>query len=640
MVRLLPEQALLSVLWTKEKGTVLRSSAGEALKECRNERHAGCRSAGRSERRVQVNSPKKDFSKSDLSLFISYILPHRRLFAIDMGLSVLIAAVDLAFPFLTRQAMKRLLPENLYLAFFATMLAILAAYLLRAYFQYQVTVIGHGMGTKVEADMRGDVFAHMQELSFSFFDKNRTGVLLGRVTNDLFEIVELAHHATENILTCAVTLAGSVVILLTINWKLTLVLVVLLPACLIFSARQRTNMQNANKEVKKKTGEINAAIESGISGIRTSKAFANERTEEDKFAVANENFKTSKVGYYKAMGLFNAGIEATIGIMQVSVIAFGGLQMMSGELDIVDLMTFTLYVSTFTMPVRKLANFMGIYTQGTAGFSRFLELMRTEPEIKDAPDAVELDHVEGRIRYDHVNFHYDDGTEVLSDINVEIRPGETFALVGSSGGGKTTMCHLLPRFYDVTGGAVMIDGVDVRKISQESLRKHIGIIQQDVFMFAGTVMENIRYGRPDATDLEVAEAAKAAEIHDEIMKMPDGYHTFIGERGVVLSGGQKQRISIARVFLKNPPILILDEATSALDSVTEQKIQDSLDRLSEGKTCMVIAHRLSTIRNADCIAVVDHQHITEMGSREELLAKNGEYAELERAQALAGREEV
>lgn len=584
------------------------------------------------------SSGTRDFSRSDLSVFISYILPHKRMFAVDMGLSVLIAAVDLIFPYVTRQAMNRLLPEKMYTAFFVTMMIVLASYLLRAYFQYKVTVIGHGMGTRVEADMRADVFAHMQRLSFSFFDKNRTGVLLGRVTNDLFEIVELAHHGPENILTCSLTLLGAVIILLTINWKLTLVLIVLLPLSLWFSMRQRMHMREANKEVKKKTGEINAAIESGISGIRTSKAFANEQAEEDKFAVANENFKTSKVGYYKAMGLFMGGIEATIGLMQVAVIAAGGLLMMQENLTIVDLLTFTLYVSTFTTPVRKLAQFMEIYTQGTAGFSRFLELMRTEPEIQDAPDAVRLEHVEGHIRYDHVDFHYGDGTEVLKDINVEIQPGQTFALVGSSGGGKTTMCHLLPRFYDVTGGTVSIDGMDVRKITQESLRQNIGIIQQDVFMFAGTIMENIRYGRPDATDLEVAAAAKMAEIHDEIMNMPDGYHTFVGERGVVLSGGQKQRISIARVFLKNPPILILDEATSALDSVTEQKIQASLDRLSEGKTCIVIAHRLSTIRNADCIAVVEHQHIAEMGSRAELLAKNGEYASLERAQALAAGE--
>ena len=552
-----------------------------------------------------------------------------------MVLSVLVAVIDLTFPFATRQAMNRLLPQGLYGTFFAVMACIFAAYLLRAFFMYQVTVIGHGMGTRVEADMRRDVFAHMQELSFSFFDRNRTGILMGRVTNDLFEIVELAHHGPENILTCSLTITGAVIVLLTINWKLALVLIVLLPACIYFSIYQRMRMQNANRAVKQRTGEINAAIESGISGIRTSKAFANEEAEKDKFRAANESFKASKVGYYKAMGLFMAGIEATVGVMQAAVIAVGGLLMMRGELTLVDLLTFTLYVSTFTGPVRKLAQFMEIYTQGTAGFSRFLELMRTEPEITDAPDAVELRDVRGEIRYDHVDFSYQDGTEVLRDINVEIRPGETFALVGSSGGGKTTMCHLLPRFYDVTKGAVTVDGLDVRRVTQRSLHRNIGIIQQDVFMFAGTVMDNIRYGRPDASEEEIIEAAKRAEIHEEIMRMPRGYESYIGERGVVLSGGQKQRISIARVFLKNPPILILDEATSALDSVTEQRIQESLDRLSEGKTCIVIAHRLSTIRNADCIAVVEDKKILEMGSRTELLEKNGEYARLERAQAMA-----
>jgi ATP-binding cassette subfamily B protein len=577
----------------------------------------------------------KDYSKPDLRIFIEYIWPHRKLFAIDMVLSVLVAVIDLTFPFATRQAMNRLLPQGLYGTFFAVMACIFAAYLLRAFFMYQVTVIGHGMGTRVEADMRRDVFAHMQELSFSFFDRNRTGILMGRVTNDLFEIVELAHHGPENILTCSLTITGAVIVLLTINWKLALVLIVLLPACIYFSIYQRMRMQNANRAVKQKTGEINAAIESGISGIRTSKAFANEEAEKDKFRAANESFKASKVGYYKAMGLFMAGIEATVGVMQAAVIAFGGLLMMQGELTLVDLLTFTLYVSTFTGPVRKLAQFMEIYTQGTAGFSRFLELMRTEPEITDAPDAVDLKDVRGEIRYDHVDFSYQDGTEVLRDINVRIRPGETFALVGSSGGGKTTMCHLLPRFYDVTNGAVTVDGLDVRRVTQRSLHRNIGIIQQDVFMFAGTVMDNIRYGRPDASEEEIVEAAKMAEIHEEIMRMPKGYESYIGERGVVLSGGQKQRISIARVFLKNPPILILDEATSALDSVTEQRIQESLDRLSRGKTCIVIAHRLSTIRNADCIAVVEDKGILEMGSREQLLEMNGEYARLERAQAMA-----
>ena len=575
---------------------------------------------------------KKDFSKSDLAVFVSYIIPHKKLFAVDMLLSILIAGVDLTFPFITRTAMNRLLPQKLYTAFFAVMGIVLLAYVLRAVFQYYITVIGHGYGTLVEADMRADLFAHMQKLSFSFFDKNRTGVLLGRVTNDLFEIVELAHHGPENILTCTLTIIGAIVILLFINPQLTLVLIVLLPLTILFSMRQRLSMRNANIEVKKKTGEINAAIESGISGIRTSKAFANESVEEDKFNLANENFKKSRVGYYKAMGRFMGGMEAAISLMQVSVIAVGGAMMMNGRLDIVDLLTFTLYVSTFTSPVRKLTQFMEIYTSGTAGFSRFLEIMRTEPEIKDAPDAVELSDVQGRISYENVSFHYKDGTDVLRNVSVTVEPGQTLALVGSSGGGKTTMCHLLPRFYDVSGGAVKLDGIDVKKITQESLRRNIGIIQQDVFMFAGTIMENIRYGKPDASDKEVINAAIKAEIHEEIMSFPDGYYTYVGERGLVLSGGQKQRISIARVFLKEPPILILDEATSALDSVTERRIQESLDLLSHGRTCIVIAHRLSTIRDADQIAVIENQGITEIGTRKELLARGGVYASLERAQ--------
>ncbi len=583
-----------------------------------------------------MQDTKKDFTKSDLSIFISYMLPHKKLFALDMFLSALIAFIDLSFPYITRKAMNSLLPQKMYAAFFAVMAAVLAAYLLRAFFQYKVTVIGHGYGTLVEADMRSDVFAHMQRLSYSFFDRNRTGVLLGRVTNDLFEIVELAHHGPENILTCSLTIVGALIILLFINPRLTLVLLVLLPVAIYCTMRQRLNMRRANREVKKKTGEINAAIESGISGIRTSKAFANEQVEEDKFEAANENFRKSKADYYKAMGLFMGSMEATIGLMQAAVIAVGGIMLMNGTLNLVDLLTFTLYVSTFTTPVRKLAQFMEIYTQGTAGFSRFLEIMRTEPEIQDAPDAVEIKDVKGRITYDHVSFHYNDGADVLKDINVTVEPGTTLALVGSSGGGKTTMCHLLPRFYDVSEGAVRIDGMDVRKITQESLRRHIGIIQQDVFIFAGTIMENIRYGRPDATDKEVINAAIRAEIHDEIMAMPDGYQTFVGERGVILSGGQKQRVSIARVILRQPPILILDEATSALDSVTERKIQESLDLLSAGRTCIVIAHRLSTVRSADQIAVIENQGISEIGTRKDLLARNGIYAALERAQEMTG----
>lgn len=577
---------------------------------------------------------KKDFSKHPLRVFASYFGPHRRLFFIDMLCAVIVAVIDLVFPFVSKISMQRLLPDKLFTTFFIIMAILFLSYVLKGYLYYVITVIGHKVGVLVEADMRRDIFTHMQELSFNFYDHNRTGVLLSRITNDLFDITELAHHGPENILICSLTIVGAMAVMFTVQWQLALVLLILLPLCFWFTLKQRVYMRDTNIEVKKKTAEINAAIESGISGIRTAKAFANEQAEQSKFDKSNDMFKSAKVEYYRAMGLFQSGMEFTMGIMQVVVIAVGGVLIMQGKMDYIDLVTFSLYVSTFVSPIRKLAQFMEQYMQGSAGFSRFLEVMRTEPDIEDAPGAETLENVKGEIRYDNVSFSYSDGTEVLKNINLTIHAGESFALVGPSGGGKTTMCHLLPRFYDVTEGSVSVDGHDVRSVTQESLRRNIGIIQQDVFMFAGTIRENIRYGRPDATDQEVVEAAVRAEIHKEIMEMPDGYDTYIGERGVMLSGGQKQRISIARVFLKNPPILILDEATSALDSVTEQRIQASLEQLSRGRTSIIIAHRLSTIRNADRIAVVEGEHILEEGSHDELMAKNGAYAALQRAQKL------
>ncbi len=575
---------------------------------------------------------QKDFSRGTLRIFMSYIRPHRGMFYVDMLCALVVSVIDLVFPMVSRRSMQTLLPERRFAVFFVVIAVLLAAYVLKGVLYYFITIVGHGMGVRVEADMRRDVFAHIEELSFSYFDHNRTGVLLSRVTNDLFDITELAHHGPENILICTLTILGAIAIMFTIRWELALVLLIFIPLCFWFTMRQRVRMQDANIEVKRKTAEINAAIESGISGVRTAKAFANERAELEKFDRSNALFKTAKQGYFRAMGIYQSGMEFTMGAMQAVVIGVGGFLIMQERMDYIDLITFTLYVSTFISPVRKFSQFMEMFMQGTAGFSRFLEVMRTEPEIQDAPDAKTLKDVRGAVEYRNVSFSYDNGTEVLKDINLTIRAGERFALVGPSGGGKTTLCHLLPRFYDVTRGAVLLDGNDVRALTQESLRRSIGIIQQDVFLFAGTVRENIRYGRPDATDAEVEQAAVRAELHREIQELPDGYDTYIGERGVMLSGGQKQRISIARVFLKNPPVLILDEATSALDSVTEQRIQASLDRLSHGRTCIIIAHRLSTIRSADRIAVVEGTGIVEMGSHAELMAQDGVYAALQRAQ--------
>ena len=581
---------------------------------------------------------KKNYNDNPFKIFISYITGHKDLFAIDMACAIIVSVIDMVFPYISRMSMNRLLPQSLFTTFFAVMGIMILAFIFRAVLYYVITVVGHRMGVLVESDMRRDIFTHMQDLSCSFYDKNRTGVLMSRITSDLFEITELAHHGPENVVICTLTIVGSIVMMFTIEWRLALVIAVTLPLCLWFTLSQRKRMKEANVEVKRKTAEISAAIESSISGIRTAKAFANEQQESDKFDKANELFRGSKVEYYKTMGLYMCGMEFTTSIIQVIVIAVGGLLIMGGKMDYVDLVTFTLYVSAFISPVKRLAQFSEMYMQGSAGFSRFLEIMRTEPGIKDKPDAKEMGPVRGEIEYKDVSFDYGNGIPVLSHIDLHVKPGECLAVVGPSGGGKTTLCQLLPRFYDVCGGSVSVDGVDVRDVTQSSLRRNIGIIQQDVFMFAGTIRENIRYGRPDATDEEIIQAAVRAEIHNEIMEMPDGYDSYIGERGVMLSGGQKQRLSIARVFLKNPKILILDEATSALDTVTEQRIQASLDQLSQGRTTIIIAHRLSTIKNADVIAVVEGEHIVEMGSHKELVDKDGIYAALCRAQSMEKEE--
>ena len=582
-----------------------------------------------------VQGKKKDFSQSALRVFLAYYKPHWKLLLLDLFMAVFAVAAELGFPYGTRYALRQLLPQGLYREFFLLMAALLGAYLVRAVSQYIVTLWGHELGVRVEADMREDIFEHVQSLSFSFFDKHRTGKLMSRMTTDLFEITELAHHGPETVLQATLTIVGAFLILLTIRWELAVILFAMLPVLLFIVMRLRVRLRERSLDVKRETAEINTAVEAGVSGIRTVKAFANEQDAMEKFHVSNEKFKFSKRGYYKIFGLFNASTEFSISLLQLVTITVGGVFIIKGKMDAVDLITFSLYVSTFVTPIRKLTQFVEQFQKGSSGFLRFLEIMRTEPDIRDAPDAEELKDVRGEVEFRDVSFHYDRGGEVLKNIDLRVQPGETLALVGPSGGGKTTLSQLLLRFYDPSEGEVLVDGHDIRTVTQSSLHHQIGIIQQDVFLFADTVRENIRYGRPDATDAEVEEAARRASIHKEILEMPDGYDSFVGERGVKLSGGQKQRIAIARVFLKNPPILVLDEATSALDSVTEAAIQSSLDTLSEGRTTIIVAHRLATVRGADRIAVIEKGTIAEYGTHRELLEKNGRYAELWNTQKLS-----
>ena len=571
----------------------------------------------------------KDYqTRSPLRIFLSYFKPHRRLFALDMTCAFLIALIDLAFPLVSRQALYTWLPEKQFRVFFIVMAAVVAAYVLRSGLYFVVAYWGHTFGIRVEADIRRDLYHHMQELGFDFYDRNRTGQLMSRLTSDLFELTELAHHGPEDLFISVVTIFGALAVMFAVRWELALVLLVLLPVLLWTAMRRRRQMSDASRAAKQKTGTINAAIESGLSGVRTTKAFANEAEQQQRFDEANEVFKTAKRGFHKEMGRFNAVMEFFTGILPVVVIAVGGWLIMRGRMDYVDLITFSLYVTAFVSPIRKLANFAEMFSNGFAGLHRFVELMRTEPTIQDAPDAVELTDVRGDVDVEDVTFAYGDKTDVLHHVTLHIPAGETVALVGPSGGGKSTLCQLLPRFYDVDSGSISIDGHDVRTLTQGSLRRSIGIVQQDVFLFADTIRENIRYGRPGASDEEVERAARQAEIYDDIMAMPDGFDTYVGERGALLSGGQKQRVSIARIFLKNPPILILDEATSALDSVTESKIQGAFDRLAKGRTTLIIAHRLSTIRSASRILVIRDGRIAEEGSHQALLALNGEYARL------------
>ena len=571
--------------------------------------------------------------KQPLSILFAYFKPHRGLFALDLVCATIVALIDLAFPMVTRKSMYDLLPQQQYRAFFVVMGVMMAAFIVRALLYYVIAYWGHTFGIRVEADIRRDLFIHVQELDVSFFDHNRTGQLMSRLTSDLFEITELAHHGPEDLLISTLTIIGALVIMFSIEWRLALVVACILPVFIAVIMSRRSKMGAASRNEKQKTAAINVGIESSLSGIRTARAFANEDEEIDKFNTANEEFKVSKRAFHHEMGVFNATMEFFMTLLSAAVITVGGYLIMRGEINYIDLITFSLYITAFISPVRKLANFSEIFARGFAGLERFTALMRVEPALKDAPDAKELTNCRGEIDVDHVSFSYEgtEGEGVLHDVSVHVTPGEMLAIVGPSGGGKSTLCQLIPRFYEVSGGAIRIDGEDVRALTQTSLHRAIGVVQQDVFLFADTVRENIRYGRPDATDEEIVEAAKRA-IYDDIMAMPHGFDTYVGERGTMLSGGQKQRVSIARIFLKNPPILILDEATSALDSVTEVKIQHAFDELSRGRTTLVIAHRLSTIRSADRILVIEDGRIAEQGSHEELLKENGEYASLWRTQ--------
>ena len=575
----------------------------------------------------------KDYQRrSALGIFLGYFKNHKGLFFVDVLCAMLIAAIDLAFPLVTRTALYDLLPHNLFGVFFAVMAIMAVCYLLRSFLNYVVCYYGHTFGIRVEADIRADLFRHMQTLGYDFYDHNRTGQLMSRLTSDLFEVTELAHHGPEDLITSALTILGALVVMAGIQWRLALVVGLLIPLFLLVVLLMRKRMSNTSVSVKEKVAHINTEIESSLSGIRTAKAFANEALENARFTAANDVYKGSKRSFHKAMGMFSGSMEFLLTALNVVVIGYGGYLVMAEQMDYRDLLTFTLYISAFISPMRKISNFSELFANGFAGLNRFVALMRTEPTLQDKENAPNLQDVKGHISVRNVSFAYDGDLDVLRNVSLEILPGQTIAIVGPSGGGKTTLCQLIPRFYDVTDGSICIDGQDVRDVTQRSIHENIGIVQQDVFLFADTILENIRYGKPGATDEEVMEAARKAEIYDDIMAMPQGFGTYVGERGALLSGGQKQRVAIARIFLKNPPILILDEATSALDSVTEAKIQRAFDTLAQGRTTLIIAHRLSTIRAAERIISIADGVMAESGSHEELLQKDGIYASLYKTQ--------
>ena len=562
--------------------------------------------------------------------FIHYYGPYKAVFFIDLICAAVISLVDLAYPQILRTMTKTLFTQDKVMILHA--LPVIAAslfvmYIVQSLCKYYVTYQGHMMGAKMERDMRRELFDHYQELSFSYYSRNNSGQMMSKLVSDLFDISEFAHHGPENLFISLVKIVGAFIFLFFINKKLALPLILLVIVMFVFSFRQNAKMQETFMENRRKIGDVNASLQDTLSGIRVVQSFANEDIEREKFKKSNEAFLVSKRDNYHCMGSFMSSNLFFQGMMYLVTLVYGGYLIAQGEMQTADLAMYALYIGIFISPIQILVELVEMMQKGLSGFRRFLDVMETESEIRDADNAAELTDVKGHVRYDHVSFHYnDDETPVLSDISIDIPAGKSIALVGPSGSGKTSICSLLPRFYDVTGGSITVDGKDIRGLTLKSLRSQIGMVQQDVYLFDGTIKDNIAYGKPGASDEEIIKAAKCASIHDFIMELPDKYDTYVGERGTRLSGGQKQRISIARVFLKNPPILILDEATSALDNESERWIQKSLEELSKNRTTITIAHRLSTIRDADEIIVITEEGIAERGTHAELLEKNGLYA--------------
>ncbi|MDD4781154.1 MAG: ABC transporter ATP-binding protein [Tissierellia bacterium] len=559
--------------------------------------------------------------------FLRYYKPVKKVFITDMICAFTVSLCDLFYPMITRNIINDYVPNQNFRLLITWLIILAIIYILKLGLNYFITYYGHVMGVTMQANMRKDVFEHLQDLPFVFFDENKTGTLTSRIINDLMEVSELAHHGPEDLFISIVMILGSFIMLGYINLPLAIIVFSVIPFIVIFAMKKRIKMSKAFMETRVTIGEVNANLENSISGIRVSKAFNNKDNEIDKFEKNNNAFQKARKKAYKVMAEFSSGTNFIIDVLNVVVLSAGGIFFFKGIINFGDFTAFLLYIGMFTTPIKRLVNFVEQYQSGITGFKRFTDIMDSKLE-EDEPNATDITEVEGSIKFDNVTFSYNENTEILKNISFDIEKGTTVAFVGPSGGGKTTLCHLIPRFYEVEQGDIYIDNINIKNFTRSSLRKHIGIVQQDVFIFAGTIYENILCGKYGATKEEVIDAAKRANIHDFIIQMPEGYDTYVGERGVKLSGGQKQRISIARVFLKNPPILILDEATSALDNATEVLIQKSLDELSEGRTTIIVAHRLSTIKNADEIIVITNNGIEERGNHEELILYNGIYASL------------